>query len=156
MMYFINAFKEIIESTWKSIWIVIMHKRALSKYIKSPNLNSPTSEREAVSFYFANFYPTKVVGRGPRTTTRNLAMLCISQFHLRPNPPSPPPPSAPSAGLLELSMWINVIWLLNQISVDIIWWTSFRIYKTIHNIYKRYSALLILMLIMNFISILKP
>ena len=66
-----------------------MHKRALSKYIKSPNLNSPTSEREAVSFYFANFYPTKVVGRGPRTTTRNFAMLCISQFHLRPNPPPP-------------------------------------------------------------------
>ena len=57
---------------------------------------------------------------------------------------------------LELSMWINVIWLLNQISVDIIWGTSFRIYKTIHNIYKRYSALLILMLIINFISILKP
>ena len=28
---------------------------------------------------------------------------------------------------LELSMWINVFWLLNQISVDII-------YKTIHNI----------------------
>ena len=35
---------------------------------------------------------------------------------------------------LELSMWINVFWLLNQISVDIIWRTSFHIYKTIHNI----------------------
>ena len=54
---------------------------------------------------------------------------------------------------LELSMWINVFWLLNQISVDIIWGTSFHIYKTIHNI--RYSALLILMSIINFISILK-
>ena len=35
---------------------------------------------------------------------------------------------------LGLSMWINVFWLLNQISVDIIWRTSFHIYKTIHNI----------------------
>ena len=35
---------------------------------------------------------------------------------------------------LELSMWINVLWLLNQISVDIIWRTSCHIYKTIHNI----------------------
>ena len=34
---------------------------------------------------------------------------------------------------LELSMLINVLWLLNQISVDIIWRTSFHIYKTIHN-----------------------
>ena len=34
----------------------------------------------------------------------------------------------------ELSMWINVFWFLNQISVDIIWWTSFHIYKTIPNI----------------------
>ena len=41
-------------------------------------------------------------------------------------------------------MWINVFWLLNQISVDIIWRTSFHIYTTIHNIW-RYSALLILM-----------
>ena len=35
---------------------------------------------------------------------------------------------------LELSMWINVFWLLNQISVDIIWRTSFHIYKAIHNV----------------------
>ena len=35
---------------------------------------------------------------------------------------------------LELSMWINVFWSLNQISVHIIWRTSFHIYKTIHNI----------------------
>ena len=35
---------------------------------------------------------------------------------------------------LELSMWINVFWLLNQVCVDIIWRTSFHIYKTIHNI----------------------
>ena len=34
----------------------------------------------------------------------------------------------------EPSTWINVFWLLNQISVDIIWRTSFHIYKTIHNI----------------------
>ena len=34
----------------------------------------------------------------------------------------------------ELSTWINVVWLLNQISVDIIWKTSFHIYKSIHNI----------------------
>ena len=34
----------------------------------------------------------------------------------------------------ELSTWINVFWLVNQISVDIIWRTSFHIYKTIHNI----------------------
>ena len=34
----------------------------------------------------------------------------------------------------ELSTWINVFWLLNQISVDIIWKISFHIYKTIHNI----------------------
>ena len=47
---------------------------------------------------------------------------------------------------LELSMWINVFWLLNQISVDIIWRTSFHIYKTIHNIQLN-SALLILMAI---------
>ena len=32
----------------------------------------------------------------------------------------------------ELSMWINVFWWLNQISVDNIWRTSFHIYKTIH------------------------
>ena len=93
LTYFINAFKEIIESTWKSIWIVIMHKRALSQYIKSPNLSSPTSEREAFSFYFANFHPTKVVGRGPRTL-REIWRCCVSQFHLRPTPP-------PSPGLLR-------------------------------------------------------
>ena len=40
--------------------------------------------------------------------------------------------------------WINVFWLVNQISVDIFWRTSFHIYKTIHNI-KLYDALLILM-----------
>ena len=34
----------------------------------------------------------------------------------------------------ELSAWINVFWLVNQISVDIIWKISFHIYKTIHNI----------------------
>ena len=34
----------------------------------------------------------------------------------------------------ELSMWINVFWLLNQISVDIIWRTSFHIYITIQHI----------------------
>ena len=34
----------------------------------------------------------------------------------------------------ELSTWINVLWLLNQTSVYIIWRTSFHIYKTIHNI----------------------
>ena len=33
----------------------------------------------------------------------------------------------------ELSTWINVLWLLNQTSVYIIWRTSFHIYKTIHN-----------------------
>ena len=44
----------------------------------------------------------------------------------------------------ELLTWINVFWLVNQISVDIFWRTSFHIYKTIHNI-KRYDALLILM-----------
>ena len=35
---------------------------------------------------------------------------------------------------LELSIWINAFWLLNLISVDIIWRTSFHIYKTVHNI----------------------
>ena len=36
---------------------------------------------------------------------------------------------------LEVSIWINVFWfILNQISVDIIWRRSFHIYKTIHNI----------------------
>ena len=35
---------------------------------------------------------------------------------------------------LELSMWINVFWLLSQVCVDIIWRTPFHIYKTIHNI----------------------
>ena len=44
----------------------------------------------------------------------------------------------------ELLTWINVFWLVNQISVDIFWRTSFHIYKTIHNI-KIYDALLILM-----------
>ena len=44
----------------------------------------------------------------------------------------------------ELLTWINVFWLVNQISVDIFWRTSFHIYKTIHNI-KLYDALLILM-----------
>ena len=32
----------------------------------------------------------------------------------------------------ELSTWINVFLLLNQVSLDIIWRTSFHIYKTIH------------------------
>ena len=34
----------------------------------------------------------------------------------------------------ELSTWINIFWLLSQISADIIWKISFHIYKTIHNI----------------------
>ena len=34
----------------------------------------------------------------------------------------------------ELSTWINVFWLFNQISIDIIWKTSFHIYKSIHNV----------------------
>ena len=34
----------------------------------------------------------------------------------------------------ELSTWINIFWLLNQNSVDIIWKISFYIYKAIHNI----------------------
>ena len=34
----------------------------------------------------------------------------------------------------ELSTWTNVFWIVNQISVDIIWRTSFHVYKTIHNI----------------------
>ena len=41
-----------------------MHERALSKYIKSPNLNSPTSEREAVSL-FCEFLSNQ--GRRSRT-----------------------------------------------------------------------------------------
>ena len=32
----------------------------------------------------------------------------------------------------ELSTWTNVFWIANQISVDIIWRTSFHVYKTIH------------------------
>ena len=35
----------------------------------------------------------------------------------------------------ELSTWINVFWLVNQISVDIIWRTSFHIY----NIFTTYN-----------------
>ena len=34
----------------------------------------------------------------------------------------------------ELSTWTNVFWIVNQISVDIIWRTSFHVYKTIHSI----------------------
>ena len=34
----------------------------------------------------------------------------------------------------ELSTWTNVFWIANQISVDIIWRTSFHVYKTIHSI----------------------
>ena len=34
----------------------------------------------------------------------------------------------------KLSTWFNIFWLVNQISADIIWRTSFHIYKTIYNI----------------------
>ena len=51
---------------------------------------------------------------------------CISSFLIKPDF---------HLAKLELSMWIYVFWLLNQISVDIIWRTSFHIYRTtIHNI----------------------
>ena len=51
----------------------------------------------------------------------------------------------------ELSTWINVFWLLNQISVDIIWKTPFHINETIHNI-QLYSTLLILISIYFYIN----
>ena len=53
----------------------------------------------------------------------------------------------------ELSTWINVFWLVNQISVDIIWRTSFHIYNLFITITLQRS---INLNVNNSISIIKP
>ena len=60
-----------------------------------------------------------------KACSRFYMYVCISSLLIKPEN---------YVAKLELSMWLNVFWLLNQISVDIIWRTSFHIYKTIHNI----------------------
>ena len=60
-----------------------------------------------------------------KACSRFYMYVCISSLLIKPEN---------HVAKLELSRWLNVFLLLNQISVDIIWRTSFHIYKTIHNI----------------------